>query len=122
MATPAGCQMVGSELWCPPGTPNVELRTTGCQLKNAGSGLQPFCLVTKMLPMMAIKATGFQTTTPGAQTTTGQTMVGCPDGYTIDPMTGVCALATPWYKTWWGIGLLGVGGFFAYKHFSKKAA
>lgn len=41
----------------------------------------------------------------------------------VTPAPGTPTLATladpPWYQTWWGIGLLGVGGFFAYKHFTK---
>jgi LPXTG-motif cell wall-anchored protein len=46
-------------------------------------------------------------------------------GITQTPVTpGTVVTATPvassWYTTWWGLGLIGLGGFLAYKKFKAK--
>lgn len=30
--------------------------------------------------------------------------------------------STPWFMTWWGLGLLGTGGFLAYRKWGKRSA
>jgi hypothetical protein len=39
-------------------------------------------------------------------------------GTTINPVTAVpVASLKPWYMTWWGLGLISVGAFVAYRKF-----
>ena len=40
--------------------------------------------------------------------------------YTVGPGVVANATATPWYKSWWGIGLLAVAGVGAIYHFKKS--
>ena len=37
----------------------------------------------------------------------------------INPLSTI-ATGSPWYKTWWGIGLIGVAAFLGYKRFVQK--
>lgn len=57
----------------------------------------------------------------GATTTSSQTAPNQIVTTTTPFATGILySGGGPWYKTWWGLGLIGVAAFFGYKKFIAK--
>ena len=89
----------------------------------ATNPLDPSCGNSQSSPNAAIFASwgdgaqyhaqGYTATTSGS--TPGQQVVTTTPTATGNIFSSVAS--SSWYKTWWGLGLLGIGAFFGYKYF-----